>query len=148
MNREKLKYNHALVTKLNFFSATEPNDLVSLIENFKHRNRDITNNGSNSVFGEKVSMDPLIFMNDVSGIAEYCKNFSEFVTVCRKYRYHCIYVFQIIMPENQIWKKILSRTNIFNIFPSSVQHNTVAKILQSNCRETTTKICYCSLNVA
>ena len=43
------------------------------------------------------------------------------------------------MPENQIWKKILSNTNIFNIFPSSVQYNTVAKILQSNCRQTTKK---------
>ena len=118
-----------------------------MIENFKHRTRDITNNGSNSEFGEKVSMDPLIFMNDVSGIADNCKKFSEFVTVCRKYRYHCISVFQITMPENQIWKKILLRTNIFNIFPSSVQYNTVAKILQSNCRETTKKICYCSFNV-
>ena len=43
------------------------------------------------------------------------------------------------MPENQIWKKILSQTNIFNIFPSSVPNNTVAKILQSNCRQTTKK---------
>ena len=41
------------------------------------------------------------------------------------------------MPENRIWKKILSQTNIFNIFPSSVPNNTVAKIVQSNCRETT-----------
>ena len=43
------------------------------------------------------------------------------------------------MPENQIWKKILSQNNIFNIFPSSVSYNTVAKILQSNCRQTTKK---------
>ena len=43
------------------------------------------------------------------------------------------------MPENQICKKILSQTNIFNIFPSSVPNNTVAKILQSNCRQTTKK---------
>ena len=43
------------------------------------------------------------------------------------------------MPENRIWKKILSQTNIFNIFPSSVPNNTVAKILQSNCRQTTKK---------
>ena len=43
------------------------------------------------------------------------------------------------MPDNQIWKKILSQTNIFNIFPSSVPYNTVAKILQSNCRQATKK---------
>ena len=29
--------------------------------------------------------------------------------------------------------KIISQTSIFNIFPSSVPQNTVAKILQSNC---------------
>ena len=39
----------------------------------------------------------------------------------------------------QIWEKILSQTNIFHIFPSSVPYNTVAKILQSNCRQTTKK---------
>ena len=43
------------------------------------------------------------------------------------------------MQENQIWKKILSNTNILNIFSSSVQYNTIAKILQSNCRQTTKK---------
>ena len=43
------------------------------------------------------------------------------------------------MRENQIWKKILSQTNIFNIFPSSVPYNLVAKILQCNCRQTTKK---------
>ena len=81
-------------------------------------------------------MDCLIVMDDVLGIAENCKKFAEILTVCRKYRYHCICVFHIIMPENQIWKKILSQTNIFNIFSSSVPYNTVAKILQSNCRQT------------
>ena len=78
-------------------------------------------------------------MDDVLGIADNCKKFAEFLTVCRKYRYHCIYVFHIIMSENQIWKKILSQSNIFNIFPSSVPYNNVAKILQSNCRQTTKK---------
>ena len=86
-----------------------------VIEKFKLRTRDITNNESNSVFGERISMDRLIVM-DALGIADNCKKFAEFLTVCRKYRYHCIYVFHIIMPENQIWKKILSQTNNFNIF--------------------------------
>ena len=125
--------------EVEFLLATEPNDLVSLIEKYKLRTRDITNNESNSLFGEKISMDCLIVMDDVSGIADNCKTFAKFLTVCRKYRYHCIYVFHIIMPENQIWKKILSQTNIFNIFPSIVTCSTVAKILQSNCRQTTKK---------
>ena len=84
-------------------------------------------------------MDRLIVMDDVSGIVDNCKKFAEFLAVCRKYRYNCIYVIHIIMRENQIWKKILPQTNIFNIFPSSVPYNTVAKILQSNCRQTTKK---------
>ena len=125
--------------KIGFHLATETDDLVSLIEKLKLRTRDITNNESNFAFGEKVSMDCLIVMDDVWGIADNCKKFAEFLTVCRKYRYHCNYVFHKIMPENQIWKKNLSQTNIFNIFPSSVPYNTFVKILQSNCRQTTKK---------
>ena len=82
-------------------------------------------------------MESFIVIDDISCIADNCKKFAEFLTVLRKYRYNCIYVFHIIMPENQICKKILSQTNIFHIFPSSVRYNTVAKILQSNCRQTT-----------
>ena len=84
-------------------------------------------------------MDHLIIMDNVSGIAECCKEFVNFLTVSRKYRYHCVYVFHIIIPEKDIWKKIISQTNIFNIFPCSVPFNTVSKIFQSNCVPTTTK---------
>ena len=38
--------------KVEFHLVTEPDDLVSLIEKFKLRIRDITNNESDSVFGE------------------------------------------------------------------------------------------------
>ena len=78
-------------------------------------------------------------MNDVSGIADGFHKFAEILTVCRKYRYYCVYVFHIIVPDSRVWKKFLSQTNIFNIFPSSVPYNMVAKILQSNCRQTTKK---------
>ena len=73
---------------------------MQLIEKFKLRTRDIINNENNSVFGEKNSMDRLVVMDDVSGIAENCKKFAEFLAVCRKYRYHCIYVFHTIAPES------------------------------------------------
>ena len=39
----------------------------------------------------------------------------------------------IIYPENSIWKLILLQTNIFNIFPVSIQQWSVLKILQANC---------------
>ena len=127
------------INKVEFHLAIEPDELVSLIQQFKLRNIDTTNVENISVFAEKIFMDHLIVMDNVSSIADNCKNFAEFLTVCRKYRYRGIYVFHITAPESQIWKTILWQTNIFNIFPSSVPYNTVAKIFQINCRQTTKK---------
>ena len=125
--------------KVEFHHAADLNELTELIETFKIRTRDIVNNESNSGFVEKISMVCLIVMDNVSGIADGSHKFAEFLTVCRKYRYHCIYGFHIIAPGSRVWKKMLSQRNIFNIFSSSVPYNTVAKILQSNCRQTTKK---------
>ena len=72
-------------------------------------------------------------MDDVSGVADISKKIANFLIVSRKFEYHCVYVFHVIAPATQIWQKIISQTNIFNIFPASVPQNTVAKILQSNC---------------
>ena len=33
-------------------------------------------------------MDRLIVMDDVLGVADNCKKFAEFLTVCRKDKYH------------------------------------------------------------
>ena len=77
--------------------------------------------------------DRLIIMDDVSVVADVSKKFANFLTVSRKFVYNFIYVFHVIVPASQIWQKIISQTNIFNIFPASVPHNTVAKIIQSNC---------------
>ena len=43
------------------------------------------------------------------------------------------YVFHVIVSASRIWKKIISQTNIFNIFSASVRHNTATKIIQINC---------------
>ena len=72
-------------------------------------------------------------MDDVSGVVDISKKFANFLTVSRKFGYNCVYVFHVIVPACQICQKIISQTNIFNIFPASVPHNTVAKIIQSNC---------------
>ena len=64
---------------------------------------------------------------------------ANFLTASRKFGYHCVYMFHIISPSAQIWQKIISQTNIFNIFPTSVPHNTVSKILQRNCITQTRK---------
>ena len=135
---EKHRSNHALITNLNFIkNIKEPDELVDLIEKSKLRTIDLIDNINDSVFGEKISVDRLIALDDVSGVsgvADSCKKFAKFLTVCRKYNYHCIYGFHIIAPETQISKKKLSQTNAFNIFPSSITYNTVSKTLQSNCR--------------
>ena len=87
----------------------------------------------NSLFGKNKKMDRHIVMDDVSGVADISKKFANLLTVSRKFGYHCVYVFHVITPATQIWQKIISQTNIFNIFPSSVPQDTVSKILQSNC---------------
>ena len=75
-------------------------------------------------------MDRLIIMDGVSGVADISKNLSNFLTVSRKFGYNCVYLFHVIVPSSQVWQKIISQTNIFNIFPTSVPFNMVAKIIQ------------------
>ena len=57
-------------------------------------------------------MDRLIVMDNVLGVVDNRKKFADFLTVSRKYKYYCIYVFHVIAPETPIWKKNLSQTNI------------------------------------
>ena len=105
-----------------------------MIETFKLRSREeSTDNNVNNSFGENKKLDRLIIMDDVSGVADVSKKLANFLIVSRKFGYNCVYVFHVIVPASQIWQKIISQTNIFNIFPASVPHNTVAKIIQSNC---------------
>ena len=115
--------------------ATEKDELDLLIETFKLRAQENSSDNVNlsNSYGEIKKMDRLILLDDVSGVADLSKKIANFLTVSRKYGYNCIYVFHLILPQNQIWQKILSQTNIFNIFPASVPYNSVAKILQANC---------------
>ena len=118
--------------------AEDEDELKALIETFKQRSEesDDNQNGQNNVnylFGENKKLDRLIIMDDVSGIADTSKYFSNFLTVSRKYGYNCVYVFHVINSSSQIWQKIISQTNIFNIFPATVPFNSVSKIIQSNC---------------
>ena len=71
-----------------FRYAPDVDSLKSLIETFKLRTEDVTENDSDedSVYCENKAMDRLIVMDDVSGIADSCKEFANFLTVSRKYR--------------------------------------------------------------
>ena len=48
-------------------------------------------------------MDRLIAMDDVSGVFDIARKFANFLTVSRKFGYHCIFVFHVISPSTQIW---------------------------------------------
>ena len=115
--------------------AKEQDELDSLTETFKLRSREESsdNDNVNNSFGENKKLDRLIIMDDVSGVADTSKKIANFLTVSKKFGYNCVYVFHVIVPASQIWQKIISQTNMFNIFPASVPHNTIAKIIQSNC---------------
>ena len=115
--------------------AKEQDELDSLTETFKLRSREESsdNDNINNSFGENKKLDRLIIMDDVSGVADTSKKIANFLTVSKKFGYNCVYVFHVIVPASQIWQKIISQTNMFNIFPASVPHNTIAKIIQSNC---------------
>ena len=130
-NQREAETKACFSNKVEFHHAADPDELTELIEKFKHRTRDIVNNESSSGFSEKNPIDCLIVMDKVSGIADSSHKFAEFLTVCRKYRYYCICVFHIIVPDSRVWKKKLSQTNIFNIFPSSVPCNTVLKFYRA-----------------
>ena len=115
--------------------AKEQDELDSLIETFKLRSCEDSNDNNivNNSFGENKKLDRLIIMDDVSGVADISRKFANFLTVSRKFGYNCVDAFHVIVPASRIWQKVISQTNIFNIFPASVPHNTTAKIIQSNC---------------
>ena len=63
----------------------------------------------------------------------------NFLTVARKYRYNCVYIFHTIFPEKAIWRLILSQANIYNNFLVTVILSTVSKILETACSWKTIK---------
>ena len=77
-------------------------------------------------------------MDDASGLADESKNFASFLTVARKYRYSCVYIFHTIFPEKAIWRSILSQTKIY-IFPATVPLPNIPKILETACSRKTIK---------
>ena len=76
-----------------------------------------------------MQVNKLIIMDDVSGLADKSQEFSNFLTVSRKYGFSCVYVFHTIYPGRQNWEMIMSQTHIFNFFPGSVHNDWILKIL-------------------
>ena len=70
----------------------------------------------NSELGEEMTIDKVVVMNNVSGLADKSDVFSNFLTVSRKYGLSCVYIFHTIYPNRQNWEMIMSQTHVFNFF--------------------------------
>ena len=122
INIERLKIQSYFSNETEVHIAKEQDELNSLTETFKLRSREEAsdNDNVNNSFWENKKLDQLIIMDDVSGVADVSKKFANFLTVSRKFGYNCVYVFHVIVPASQVWQKIISQTNTFNIFPASI----------------------------
>ena len=79
--------------------------------------------------GELPVVNRLIVLDDASGLAHKSEEFSNFLTVTRKYDFSCLYVFHTIYPDRQSWEMIMSQTHIFNFFPGSIHSSRILKTL-------------------
>ena len=53
-------------------------------------------------FGEKSNRNRFIVIDDVSGLADTSSKFASFLTVARKFKYNCLYIFHTIHPKKSI----------------------------------------------
>ena len=82
-----------------------------------------------SELGEQLAVTRLIIMDNVSGLADKSEEFSNFLTVSRKYGFSCLYVFHTRYPGRQSWEIIMSQTHIFNFFLGSIHNSRILKTL-------------------
>ena len=69
-------------------------DFNGLLEIYKGKKP----NDHENYLGENVILDRVIVMDDVSGLADRSEEFTNFLTVSRKYRLTCVYIFHTIYP--------------------------------------------------
>ena len=129
--------------KVEFHYPNDSDELDLIIDTFKkdsfdQDNEETNNNFDCNIFGENKTFDRLIVMDNVSGLADKSNDFSNFLTVSRKFGYICLYIFHIIYPTKSIWQMILSQTKIFNIFLLSIQLGNILKISTNKCSRDTT----------
>ena len=101
---------------VDFKYPTNVEDFSDLLEIYKRKKP----NDNENYLGENVILDRVIVMDNVSGLADRSEELANFLTVSRKNRLTCVYIFHTIYPTRQHWQMILSQTKIFNFFPGSV----------------------------
>ena len=85
----------------------------------KIEKRGIVANRGNDM-GEHVERDSLIVLDDVSGFANRSPSYFTFMKTCRKFSYNLLYVFCETAISSSRWKDILSQTQVFCVFPSTM----------------------------
>ena len=70
-------------------------------------------NDSENYLGENMTLDRLIVMDDVSGLADRLEEFADFLTVSIRYGLTCVYIFHTLYPTRQHWQMIFSQTKNF-----------------------------------
>ena len=111
--------------EVHFSYPRDLDDFSYLIENFTQEKSDY----EDSELGENLKIKKLIVMDNVSALADRSNNFSDFLTVSRKYGFSCLYVFHTIYPGRQNWEMIMSQTHFFNFFPGSIHNSRFSKTL-------------------
>ena len=71
-----------------------------LVEEFKLKSKDDTGSSINTNnYSEKEKIVCLIVMDDISGLIGSSNIFISLLRITRKFGYHCVYIFHIILPE-------------------------------------------------
>ena len=86
-------------TRVNFHYTEDVGESDAVIESFRQEEDDFVDSYSeknNIVMGKNRELHKLIAMNDVSGLVNKSNEFSNFLTVSRKFGYSCLYIFHII----------------------------------------------------
>ena len=111
--------------EVHFSYPHDLDDFNYLAENFTQDKSEYVDNELRGNF----LVNKLFIMDDVSGLADKSQEFSNFLTVSRKYGFSCLYVFHTIYPGRQNWEMIMSQTHIFNFFPGSIHSSRILKTL-------------------
>ena len=111
--------------KVHFSYPQDLNNFNYLIKNFMQEKANYLDND----MGELPVVNRLIILDDVSGLADKSEEFSNILTVTRKYGFSCLYVFHTIYPGRQSWEMIMSQTHIFNFFPGSIHSSRILETL-------------------
>ena len=110
--REELIRDSFIDQEVHFSYPHDLDDFNYLVENFTLEKW----NYVDSELGKNMKVNKLIVMDDVSGLADKSNEFSNFLTVSRKYSFSCLYVFHTIYPGRKNREMIMSQTHIFNFF--------------------------------